>query len=1025
MKNIILLTLACSTNLFARVAEETTTAWFNETLEKCTTSSTGSGVLKATATRWTPGGESDMSAYSEGKIVVDTSGGELTMKPYTTGGDGYATTTENKSDYNKLTTVTMNAVKMTAFLDGEEWQYVESAPLAGLAMRRHKEGDCTFIGWVTTRDSSKVKGRWLELSAAGVEATSGATYNVKVEQDFRCVPTRIRYFVNNMVLRDSIGNEWFSIRQGSLAPSAGAGSKRIAQFGFAGSGSVGAIQATNTSLPTPRGTVTAPRIAVPKVGVELNAADFGIEGVELGANVAYEWYLIDAAGMRVPESTRGTAATYALSEGDYGHWVALDVSDENGFIGTGKFWFSDLPVVYVEAMDAKGFVETFDETAVEGRIYYWANEDDAFTPTNVAAGTDLGPVREAVGKLFLEDVKTAWPTSKKEDHKAIIYITGNAKYKKQYDSDGTLDGDEVIMSKIHVRGNSTAGADKKPYKIKLGKKADLFGLGGGEKNKHWTLLANCFDESLMRNKLSYDLSGELGLVSMKCEWVDMVMNGQYVGNYLVCQHIRVAPERINIYDWSTAYEKIAAAAQEANPELSDDDVGEIETLLEEEQGWMGNGHFSYLGTNYTVVAKGTAGSDGQGGFTVVWKKYSNDISGGYVFELDHKKIGPLATAPAASAFIQQHAHEGAMDFYLAMNTPEFCFTNPDVSNYVWNTWFDLGDAWTRWNGYNAKGRHYSELCDFDSMVNYWLSIFVPGNNDARALSRYCYKDVGGKLVWGPAWDYDYGLGSLQIRSNSPAVTNEYGETFYAPIVTDAWIPGSGTENVMGSWNSDPYFMLRLRERYRFIRPYMQSMVEDGGLIDQYKTLLAASARANDLRWNNRIGFFGNAEEKGDADVVKEFLTRHFAWLDTQFSINGSFGAALPLLTKTAAWSSARYNRATALAPTFDSAVPVADSPETDLADVEFPVRKASVSVSVAVPTANATQLDIYVNGLLSQNVPVSGSAAQVSVPTTAFVPGGTRNLMEFVAKDSTGKPLARNLALVQVPRAAGFYLLFR
>ena len=49
----------------------------------------------------------------------------------------------------------------------------------------------------------------------------------------------------------------------------------------------------------------------------------------------------------------------------------------------------------------------------------------------------------------------------------------------------------------------------------------------------------------------------------------------------------------------------------------------------------------------------------------------------------------------------------------------------------------------------------------------------------------------------------------------------------------------------------------------------------GECIDQYKQKLAASARANDLRWNNRIGFFGNASEPGDADARKGYFKRRF------------------------------------------------------------------------------------------------------------------------------------------------------
>ena len=52
------------------------------------------------------------------------------------------------------------------------------------------------------------------------------------------------------------------------------------------------------------------------------------------------------------------------------------------------------------------------------------------------------------------------------------------------------------MRYIRGRGQGSWGMDKNPYKIKLEEKADLFGMG---KSRTWVLLANYFDESLMRN----------------------------------------------------------------------------------------------------------------------------------------------------------------------------------------------------------------------------------------------------------------------------------------------------------------------------------------------------------------------------------------------------------------------------------------------------------------------------------------------------------------------------------------------
>ena len=991
----------------APAADGTTSVWFDETLDDWRTSGTGSGEWVTSVGRWTPPpGDRSSCSNREHKVYLDTCGGELAYRPCTLNENGKPTTTTKASDYNTLTRVTVSDMTFTAYRYGDEWLGMEDVPLGALALRQREKGGCTFIGWVTTRDSSNITGTWLELSADGVTAAENVAYAVRVETDLRAIPNRLRYLVNGQPLKDTRGNEWFSIRKASLAPEANP-KVRAERFCFRGNGSVGPILAETTAAPVPRGTVTVPKLTRPRPGETLNASTFGFDGPALGAQVTYRWYLTDASGREVPGSARGTDASYALSSDDYGHWVSVDVSDENGYYGTGKFWFSNLPVVYIECKDAKGWVEAEEDAAAADKVYYWADEDDVFHPiAGLAPGDDLAGFRAQYGKLFLRDVKTAWPTSKKEDHKAYITITGNDEWKAQYTADGSVEDGEEIISKIHVRGNSTAGCDKKPYKIKLGKKADPFGLGGGVKNKHWVLLANCFDESLMRNKLSYDYSGALGAVYMHSTWVDVVMNGKFVGNYQLCQHIRVAEERVNIYDWSTAYEKIAAAAQKANPALSDDDVGEIETLLEEQQGWMGNGKFTYLGTNYTAVAKGTAGPDGKGGFTVVWKNYSDDISGGYIFEMDYR----TCRDNKPWTFSQSHAYAGkeAILFELAMNTPEFCFGSAAVSNYIWDCWSEIGQAWTSGTGYAPNGRHYTEMCDFDSMVNYWLAVFVPGNNDAVRMSRYAYKDVGGKVVFGPAWDYDWGVGSLQVRTGS--VTNADGSVTYSPAKATGWIPGATPQDYMGTWNADPYFMYRLREKYWATRPYLADMVRDGGLIDQYKQKLTASARANDLRWNNRIGFFGNASESGDADALKDYFKRRFEWLDGQFA--DTLGVALTNLTKTVAASGLRYARTPAIEPTVGGATSVPGSAETDLADVELEVKAAPVAVTVAVPTANAAALDVYVNGLSNGTFAVASQTAAVTIPAAALKTG-ERNFIQFVAKKADGSRLANNVALVK------------
>jgi uncharacterized repeat protein (TIGR02543 family) len=143
-----------------------------------------------------------------------------------------------------------------------------------------------------------------------------------------------------------------------------------------------------------------------------------------------------------------------------------------------------------------------------------------------------------------------------ENHDTECYGTMNVQIPAGYQYEYTEQKQDVLTSTeynleyIRGRGNSTWMTDKKPYKLKLEKSADLFGMG---KNKHWVLLANRYDNSLMRNKMTYWLGKELGLeYTPECVFVDVVMNGQYLGSYYLCEQVRVGNSRVDIDDLDDA-----------------------------------------------------------------------------------------------------------------------------------------------------------------------------------------------------------------------------------------------------------------------------------------------------------------------------------------------------------------------------------------------------------------------------------------------------------------------------------------
>ena len=113
-----------------------------------------------------------------------------------------------------------------------------------------------------------------------------------------------------------------------------------------------------------------------------------------------------------------------------------------------------------------------------------------------------------------------------------------------YSAGGTLEHAGALES-INGRGNATwENNPKKPYSLKLSTEADLLGLGTAQK---WILMANGFDASNLRNKAVYDFADTIGLAySPDCTWVDLYLNGEYAGLYLLSERNEIHPQRIDI-----------------------------------------------------------------------------------------------------------------------------------------------------------------------------------------------------------------------------------------------------------------------------------------------------------------------------------------------------------------------------------------------------------------------------------------------------------------------------------------------
>lgn len=448
-----------------------------------------------------------------------------------------------------------------------------------------------------------------------------------------------------------------------------------------------------------------------------------------------------------------------------------------------------------------------------------------------ADGEFIGNVSMLVSKLpvmYIETENREKIVKKDKNLKAHMTLQGNEEFS---DSDVLYDGEMEIKG----RGNYTWQADKKPYKIKLDTKTNLLGMG---KNKHWVLLSNPYDSTLSRNKLIYDLASDIGLSAMSSQWVEVVLNGEHIGNYLLCEHIRIGETRVDITNWDDIAEDVAKAIYKANKDImTKDERDELAVILEADMNWVSADEITYNGKTYIVSDYYELPS----------------INGGYL--LEGYTAFDVGFVSDMGASVSVNKPEGIGDdmlneireyynaFERALNSEDFC---------------------TEYNGEKVR---YSDLVDMESFAKYVLINVMFQNGDFPMRSTYIYKEVDGKLVFGPVWDMDLS------SDNSGGNCNKWYN----------WdILKRGSFLVA---RKDPVFMKAFYNAYREYRyTAIEDLIKSGGDFDTTYKKLYESGKKNDALWKYTDG---NVFENSLINF-KYWVSRRINWLDSKMTDFATF-----------------------------------------------------------------------------------------------------------------------------------------
>jgi hypothetical protein len=228
---------------------------------------------------------------------------------------------------------------------------------------------------------------------------------------------------------------------------------------------------------------------------------------------------------------------------------------------------------------------------------------------------------------------------------------------------------EARGAKIKLRGNSSARFDKKSFKLKFSSKVNLLGIGDAPR-KDWVLISNHCDQTLMRNYVAYNLARSFNGfdVAYDCAHVNVYVNGQYNGVYLLTEQVETGASRVDI-----------------ETEGLNDDIGFLLELDSREE-----------------------------------------LDSGECILIDDLRFA------IRSSFTTNGQYNYAKNYLTRCNLAIL----------------------------NGDRNEIESLIDMDSFVDMYLLQEYAKNFDVGFASLYMYiKENGGKLYFGPAWDFDIAMGN--------------------------------------------------------------------------------------------------------------------------------------------------------------------------------------------------------------------------------------------------------------------------
>ena len=400
------------------------------------------------------------------------------------------------------------------------------------------------------------------------------------------------------------------------------------------------------------------------------------------------------------------------------------------------------------------------------------------------------------------------------------YISANI---KMLDSEANPYGQGIFEGEMIVRGRGSMSAarPKRSYIIRTpdGSNVQLLDMAA---NEDWVLLANYTDKTLMRNYIAHELFRDMGAIfSPQLRFVDLVVNGDYVGTYMLGERVKIDRGRLDL-------PKIRAEARErvVTNRFGVETV-EIRPASTPEE----------LTGSYILELKSTASYSNT---EIIFETKRIRWSMGNYFRV--RQPGANNLTEAAYNYISRYVND-AEDVLFSED-----FKDPEI-------------------GYRA-------YFDVETFIDWYIVNELFKRVDSNFNNKiYFYKPRDGKLSMGPVWDMENAAGNINYsNADSPEGWHIRSASWFARLFEDE----AFEQEFKARWN-----VIKSGILFDNMFALIDSTAE---LLDKSQSMNFTRWPIMGFNvWPNDAGAASRRTYQAEIDYLKDWLNARIEWMDAEIN----------------------------------------------------------------------------------------------------------------------------------------------